>query len=269
MLIWVIALHCEAKPIIDFYRLKKVPTHQGFDLYQNGPMQCVICGIGKINAAAATAWIAALNQDQPSIAWINLGTAGAAEHAIGEAFWISKISQPNADRQGFPVPTFSSGFSASATISLDEPSDSYDSTQLFDMEASAFFATATRFSSAELVHCLKIVSDNRLYKTGQNKAAISDLISPKISAINEFAIKLQALNEQVGKLEVDPEIWHKLLKQAHFSQTQQARLKPALRFLQASPLDSQQFANAVSSLSSSRDILKRLDQLCIEQSRNL
>ena len=90
MLIWVIALHCEAKPIIDFYRLKKTTAHKGFDLYQNQHMQCVISGIGKINAAAATAWVAALNQDQPSLAWINSGTAGGAEHALGSIFWVSK-----------------------------------------------------------------------------------------------------------------------------------------------------------------------------------
>jgi len=193
MLIWVIALHCEAKPVIDFYRLKKTPRHQGFDLYQNQDMQCVISGIGKINAAAATAWVAALNQNQPSLAWINLGTAGAAEHALGSIFWVSKISQAHSDKHLFPVPTFTSGFAASACLSLDEPSTDYQSSYIYDMEASAFFATATRFSNAEQVHCLKIISDNRQQQTGRNKTAISNLISPNMQTISTFVEKLQAL----------------------------------------------------------------------------
>jgi adenosylhomocysteine nucleosidase len=269
MLIWVIALHCEAKPVIDLYRLKKKPTHHGFDLYQNQDMQCVISGIGKINAAAATAWVAAVNQDQPSLAWINLGTAGAAEHALGSIFWVSKISQEGSSKHLFPVPTFTSGFAASACVSLSEPSTDYQSSQIFDMEASAFFATATRFSSAEQIHCLKVISDNQQQQTGQDKTAISNLISPQMPAIGAFIDKLQTLNRQMCQLEIDPADWRGILGQSHFSQTQQARLKTALRFLLNRSYDSQSLREEISGLSTSREILKLLDQLCFEESRNL
>ena len=269
MLIWVIALHCEAKPVIDFYRLKKTPDHHGFDLYQNENMQCVITGIGKINAAAATAWIAALNQHQASLAWINLGTAGGAEYEPGRIFWVSKISQQNASKHLFPVPTFTSGFSTSACISLDEPSTDYHDTQIYDMEASAFFAIATRFSSAEQVHCLKVISDNKQLKTGQNRTAISNLISPHMSDIDVFVTKLQALNQQLSQLEIDPADWRDILGLSHFSQTQQARLKTALRFLLNRSYDSRSLRAEITGLSSSKDILQTLDRLCFEQSRNL
>ena len=269
MLIWVIALHCEAKPVIDFYRLKKTPTHHGFDLYKNQDMQCVISGIGKINAAAATAWVAALNIDQPSLAWINLGTAGGAEHALGSIFWVSKISQESSKKHLFPVPTFTSGFSSSACISLDEPSVDYDDTQIYDMEASAFFATATRFSSAEQIHCLKVISDNQQQQTGQDKTAISNLISPHLPVIGAFVDKLQTLNRQMCQLEIDPADWRDILGQSHFSQTQQARLKTALGFLLNRSYDSRRLRDEIAGLSTSRKILKTLDRLCFEESRNL
>lgn len=86
MLIWVSALHCEAKPVIDFYRLKKSHEDNAFDLYRGDGMACIISGTGKIASAAACAWIAARYQDEPSIAWINLGIAGAAQHDIGRIF---------------------------------------------------------------------------------------------------------------------------------------------------------------------------------------
>ena len=269
MLIWVIALHCEAKPVIDFYRLKKTPAHHSFDLYQNEYMQCVISGIGKINAAAATAWVAALNQNQASLAWINLGTAGSAKHELGSVFWVSKISQEHSSKHLFPVPTFTSGFASSGCISLDETSVDYHDTQIYDMEASAFFVTATRFSSAEQIHCLKVISDNKQRQTGQDKSAISNLISPCMPAINTFANKLQALNQQLCQLEIDPADWRDILALNHFSQTQQARLKTALRFLLNRSYDSQSLRNEISGLSSSREILQTLDRLCFDESRNL
>ena len=59
MLIWVCAMHCEAKPVIDFYRLKKSHDDNAFDLYRGDKMACIISGIGKLASAAASAWIAA------------------------------------------------------------------------------------------------------------------------------------------------------------------------------------------------------------------
>ena len=78
MLIWVCALHCEAKPVIDFYRLKKSHDDTAFDLYRGDDMVCIISGTGKVASSAACAWLAARYADAASLAWINLGIAGAA-----------------------------------------------------------------------------------------------------------------------------------------------------------------------------------------------
>ena len=269
MLIWVIALHCEAKPVIDYYRLKKSPSHNAFDLYQSEDMQCVISGIGKINAAAATAWIAALNRNQLSISWLNLGTAGAARHPLGSIYWISKLIQQNTKKHWFPVPTFASGFATSDCISLDQASTDYHDSAIYDMEASAYFSTALRFSSAELVHCLKVISDNQQQKTGLDKVTISHLIDQNITAIDVFVQNLKTLNQQLSKLEIDPDVWRSILARGHFSQTQQARLKTQLRFLLSGCNGYQNLHDKICDLSSSRDILRTLDQLCFEQSSDL
>ncbi len=197
MLIWVMALHCEAKPIIDYYRLKKSTHHRSFDLYQNDDMQCVISGIGKTSVAAATAWAATINHQQVSICWINLGTAGAAEHIIGDIFWLDKITDKPSNRSCYPVSALSGGLQSISCISLDQPSVNYHPEAIFDMEASAFFATATRFSSTELVHSLKIISDNQQHQTGYDKAAVSELIKNQLRVINDFVDRLQILNQQL------------------------------------------------------------------------
>lgn len=269
MLIWVAALHCEAKPIIDFYRLKKSPHHRAFDLYHNGSMQCVISGIGKTASAAATAWVAALNHPQASICWINLGTAGAASAPVGEIFWLNKITDSQSNRHYFPVPTFVSKLQSRACISLDQPGEKYHHEAIYDMEASAFFATATRFSTAELVHSLKIISDNHHHQTGYDKTSVSELIRSQLESINGLVEKLQKLNQQMIDLEVAPDQWQQILQQAHFSQTQQARLKTLLRFLKDKNGKDQQLLNTIAGLHSSRSIIENLEQHCLKLTRNL
>ena len=204
MLVWVAALHCEAKPIIDYYRLKKSPTHHAFDVYLKDNMQCIVTGIGKISAAAATAWIAGLNRKEISIAWINIGTAGSAQHEIGTPLWISKISDVDSKRHYYPVALFNGELETAHCETLNQPRFDYPPDRIYDMEASAVFDAATRFSSAELVHCLKIVSDNPSQQTGRNKARISELIHQHIALLADFAESVLELNNQVAALEIKP-----------------------------------------------------------------
>ncbi|NNE62697.1 MAG: hypothetical protein HKN34_01315, partial [Gammaproteobacteria bacterium] len=67
---------------------------------------------------------------------------------------------------------------------------------LYDMEASAFFSTAIRFSSAELVHSLKIIGDNRDQPPELDKSIVSALVSEQIRPITGFAKSLIKLNEK-------------------------------------------------------------------------
>lgn len=197
MLVWVAAMHCEAKPVIDYYRLKKSRIDHPFDLYQGDHMLCVISGIGKSAVAAASAWVAALNREQASLAWINLGTAGSAQYAIGTALVINKITEGDSNHSFYPVPLIETTLEAAHCLTLNQASSEYHPKHLFDMEASAFFATATRFSSAELVQCIKVISDNPKQQTGRDKTRVSQLIAQNIEPLTRFAQSLQALNTLV------------------------------------------------------------------------
>jgi len=198
MLIWVTALHCEAKPIIDHYRLKKLQSHQAFDVYQKDQIECIVSGIGKLACAAATAWIAALNQEARSITWINIGTAGSASHDIGTALLINRIFDESG-QHFYPAPLLNSGFKTAHCLTRSEPSTDYHPDQVYDMEASAFFDTATRFSNAELVQCVKVISDNPSHQTGRNKARISELIHQHINQLARLGQDLLAMNEGIDR----------------------------------------------------------------------
>jgi hypothetical protein len=62
------------------------------------------------------------------------------------------------------------------------------------MEAAAFYETAIRFSSSELIQCIKIISDNKSNPTEQIKAAqVSHWIQDALPVIEEYAQQLSQL----------------------------------------------------------------------------
>ena len=269
MIIWVAAIHCEAKPVIDFYRLKKSHEHHAFDVYLGDNICCIVSGIGKLNSAAATAWIAALNQQSRSIAWINIGTAGSDSHTIGSAWWLNKITDVESDRRSYPVPLINNKLPTGHCLTHNQVDDVYHAQCLSDMEASAFFDTATRFSSAELVHCIKVISDNKETPCSKNKNMVSQLIQKNIIPITQFSQALEQLNQQVARIEVAEPDWQQFLKQAHFSQTQKSQLRGCLRFLLSQDDSVESLLADIKPQSNSNSILSYLEQRRIDRSRNL
>ena len=135
MLIWVCAMHCEAKPLIDYYRLKKSHQANAFDIYYGEDMACVVSGIGKVASATASAWIAALHAHEAALGWINLGVAGAAEHDIGQLFLLDKIVDSDSGQSYYPVPVATSALRGGTCLTLNRPDQDYREDMLFDMEA--------------------------------------------------------------------------------------------------------------------------------------
>lgn len=269
MLIWVCALHCEAKPIIDYYRLKKSHDDNAFELYRGDDMLCIVSGIGKIASAAACAWIAARYDDGTSIAWINLGIAGSAQHPIGSAFSLNQVIDADSGQRYYPVACSRPVLAGSPCLTLSQPGDNYQHEFLFDMEASGFMYSALRFSSAELTQCIKIVSDNQHYKTGKNRQQVSDLIHQNIESITQHAANLVALNAEVAGLLITTESWQQLQAMAHFSQTQKNRLRVLWRYLMNRDMNSEALLQQLQGHRSASAIISALEQLGYQDSEGL
>ncbi len=231
MLIWVCALHCEAKPIIDFYRLKKSHQDNAFDLYRGEDMACIISGTGKIASSAACAWMAARYQDAASIAWINLGIAGAAQHDLGALFSLHQVIDGDDGHRYYPAPASAVELNGNSCMTLSRPSEDYSEDCLFDMEASGFMYASLRFSSAELIKSLKIVSDNPQEKIGKDRPRVSGLIHQHIDSLDRQASALITLNSEVAALSPTLDSWQRVTTIAHFSQTQKNRLRVLWRYL--------------------------------------
>ncbi len=268
MLIWVSALHCEAKPVIDFYRLKKSHDDNAFDYYRGDDMACIVSGTGKVASAAACAWIASRNQQAASIAWINLGIAGAAEHEIGALFSINQVIDGDDEKRYYPAPATAAELAGSACMTLSQASENYSEEYLFDMEASGFMYSCLRFSTAELIKSFKIVSDNRTTKIGKDRQQVSDLVQQHIALLDQQAQHLRALNEEVKQLSIAQDTWQQLTALAHFSQTQKSRLRVLWRYLMNREYRSQELLQQLGG-SSSGAIITTLEQLCHQDSESL
>lgn len=222
-----LALPCEAKPIVDHYRLKKDINVHAFAVYNNDSICLTVTGIGKTAMAAGIAYTQALFPPDSHPIMLNIGIAGHKRHSVGSVFVIDKITDADTERRFYPPLVYRPPCPSHSLETVSKPQAAYSNESLCDMEASAFFETATRFSMSELIQCLKIVSDNEASPT-QNiqPKMVSELITGHLSIIDKVLFELTALQKSIAEEET-PE-FESILQHYRFSFAEQAQLKKLL-----------------------------------------
>ncbi|HEX19439.1 MAG TPA: hypothetical protein ENG78_01225 [Acidiferrobacteraceae bacterium] len=201
----VTALPCEARPILDYYEL--APLQQGghFRIYGNEHCTLIVSGIGKLAAAAACEYLGALQASQRG-AWLNIGIAGHRDYHIGDAFLAHRITDHTQQQDWHPSIIFDPPCPTEHMISVDTAETSYTRPALYEMEAAGFYASAIRFSPAELVHCYKVISDNASSPTDRiSPRQVEALIQDKIPQITSIIATLQQLSEELNAIHQDPD----------------------------------------------------------------
>ena len=230
------ALQCEAEALIREFRLKEDKPSGLFRGYQSdcGRYSLIISGIGKLNAAAAVAWhharagVAA----SPADVWLNIGVAGHRQHPIGAIYLAHKISDLQSGRRWYPQIMVKTDLDSAALITLEQASADYRDA-LFDMEASGFYEMASRVGTAELIHSLKIVSDNAEQPADAiNAGQVRQLIAARIEKIRLFVSALQALSRELAAVSAAPAEYQGFIDRWRFSQTQRIQLLRLLRHWQ-------------------------------------
>lgn len=200
---FVTALSCEARALIDHYSLKKV-SDKPFPLFhselanQDTQVNLVVCGVGLMNAATAVGWLGARTQAM-QCCWLNVGSAGHAVLDIGQAHLVHCSSQEGALRSHYPplVATWPQG--TVSLLSCVAPCSDYPDQQAVDMEASAFFQAAAKFSDTEVIQSIKVISDNREQGIEHlNADVIAELMQGSTALITQYAEALLALNTSVA-----------------------------------------------------------------------
>lgn len=225
------ALSCEAQPLIQHFKLDELKQFDLFRLYQSKDKQfsLVITGIGKLNAASAVSYHHACFNTSIADTWLNIGVAGHANIPVGEARLINKITEQQNNACWYPQILFKSPCSSAALITVDMPSDDYQ-TALFDMEASGFYQMAIRLGSAELVHCLKIISDNHEQATSTvNADGVKKLISNHINTLENILESLKPFTTEISEINSIPEHYQTFIEKWHFTQSERIQLSRVLR----------------------------------------
>jgi hypothetical protein len=226
----VVALPAEARPLIEFFRLKEKTTIGTFRMYRQEDMSLVISGPGKIAAAAATALLAGSNTSGKQAAWLNIGIAGHATYAIGRSLLAHRITDQATGYSWYPPQLLDLATTTAHLLTVDAPENSYHQDVAYDMEASGFYPVAGRFSSIELVQCFKVVSDNREQSTtALTAASCSRLLTQKLDEIEQLAGALLALAQDYNSWHAPHAELEQLASQWHFTVSQRHQLAELAR----------------------------------------
>lgn len=221
------ALTCEARCFIDNYKLKKDVAIRPFAVFLNDDICLTVTGLGKHAMAAGVAYTQALFAKVGNPVMLNVGIAGHAHHRLGDLFLIDKIIDNDSQKRYFPSLLFAQVCHTGSVNTSSIPQVSYDQQHLCDMEASAFYETAIRFTSMELIFCLKVISDNRSSPIENIQSSeVSALIAPHMACIQSIVLDAVAMVETI----TEPEccLFKQLTERYRFTVNERAQLKSLL-----------------------------------------
>ena len=225
------ALPCEAEPLIQHFKLSDIKEFDLFRIYQSKDKEISLTttGIGKLNMAAAVSYQYACLKTSAADIWLNIGVAGHATLSLGEARLVNKITDEHDDTSWYPQIIFNSPCASTNLITLDKPSTDYQDA-LYDMEASAFYQLAIRLGTAELIHCLKIISDNAEQNTATvNADKVKKMITAQVQTIEQLIDCLKPLTAEIHSITAEPKHYQHFIEKWHFTKSESLQLSRLLR----------------------------------------
>lgn len=257
----VVALASEARPLIDHYRLRAVDTKGAFPLYQHGDLVLIVSGVGKVAAAAATAFLQARCVSDGRACWINVGIAGHPNRSVGEGIVVHRITDAASDRSWYPPQLLDLPCDSDSLITVDAPVTNYRDVVAYDMEAAGFFPTASRFSAGEIIQCYKVVSDNRAASvdvvTGE---LIESLIRDKLADIDALVAGMGSLFSRYESMHREPTDLKRFLDTWRFSTSQRHRLRRLLLQWEACHPEQCAWGHEMRELGSAKAVVAHLEQ---------
>ena len=227
---FVTALEAEARPLIEHYRLVNDSDGEAFKIFRRDGVALIISGIGKAAAAAATAFLHLAASGEQNAVWLNVGIAGHGTRGVGEAILAHKVHDHGSGRSWYPPLVFKPPCATDQVTTVDRPERQMTSTGAFDMEASGFVATASRFASAELVHCLKFVSDGPgTDLESLTPRGVRRLVEQHIAVVESVATACGKLSRELREVDAQPLELEVCLKRWRFTVTDQRELHRLLR----------------------------------------
>lgn len=226
----VVALSAESRPLVDHFRLSEDRTAVGFRVFRGEGLRLIVTGPGRVACAAGVAALGERGQDANIPAWLNLGIAGHENYAVGEGVHALSILEGATGRRWYPPQVFPMPGRGERLCTVDVPETKYPGSCVYDMEASAFYATALRYATGELIQVYKVISDNRDSGVENvDRYGVRDSIVRHLPAIESI---VTGLSDLAGAVDASrprlPELDH-IITRWHFTVSQQRQLRELLR----------------------------------------
>ena len=229
---WVIALKEEAQVILDHYKLKPVNEKTIYPIYKNEEEThwLIICGIGRNNAAASTAYLYAYSNASKYTSWINIGIAGSSKGNYGDLYLVDKISTYQRKKSTYPSTLPKATLPKMHLFTSNIPISDYSTYELIDMEGSAFFDIASKLTSKEFICLMKVISDGPKNDIKEiTKSKISNLIKSNLFKIIDVVSYYERLSEEEFQIIDKPKLFNEIKSKWHFSASQSYKLENLLR----------------------------------------
>ncbi|HEY5603069.1 MAG TPA: hypothetical protein VIM41_08185 [Gammaproteobacteria bacterium] len=241
MLNIVVALSEEARPFIQYYRLKRLHHRHAFPVYGNDNIQLIVSGVGNLRAAVATGYLAGIRDSGRTTAWLNAGIAGCKSLPVGETVLAHKIIDTVSRQVFYPAICFDPPCKTGNIRTVPIPEIQYPCDNVYDMEAAGFFSAAMRFGTLELIHCLKIVSDNEASPIHRvSSSGVVHLVEQQMEVIAAIAAVLLDMAAALDRDSKGDEEIEWISSRFHCTVAQQAQLRMLIQnwfaLTDASPL---------------------------------
>ena len=220
----VCALFIEAKPLINYYKLKRDMTDNFYQVFKGDEVSLIISGTGKVSSVCAVSHILSRGFSSEDLI-VNAGLCGSSVYDKGSAFLVNKIVDNSTKREFFPDILVKHNFDEEYVETFDKPVSGDHKSGLCDMEASGFFQASLKYMPSHAVHVIKIVSDN-LEGTHVDVEAAENMIELKVKDIDSYINDIKQIMKKDKFFEDFEEIIiESAVKNLNLTESQQVILK--------------------------------------------
>lgn len=188
MLYLAVALGIEAKPIINYFGLKRDNSIKKIEVFRSERVTLIVTGIGILKSALAMTYVLAGEKIDKNDIFVNFGIAGARESKfdIGDMLLCNKVINSETGKNFYPDMLFKHPFKEGSLESFNSVvEDSKDVVgDIVDMEGAGLAEASSFFFETYQLNFIKVISD---YLSGDvDKNHCSSLIENALPKLDEW-----------------------------------------------------------------------------------
>ncbi|MBN1914875.1 MAG: hypothetical protein JW769_03185 [Parachlamydiales bacterium] len=193
MIFIAVAMSSEAQPLISHFRLKLLENHL-VPIWKNSSIFLIITGVGQENMIFSLAYFWGKYHQENLKAGINVGICAHKTFEEKTPLLLHKVIDDRTQKKIYPSITLSIPIQSYNCLTVSKPTKPTDPDYCYDMEAFGFFSASTKFLPFDLLHSIKVVSDNESKPfTTVNHPFIGHLVSSLIPYLEQAIEELSPL----------------------------------------------------------------------------